>query len=191
MTPPASTAEALLAERGALLPELVVEVVAAVADQLDSWAADGLVYGTVQPSEIDVLLDGDVLVAAAITGFPSPPETLSPTVLMAKARFLAPELLGGNVFGPGTDTYALACTAFELLSGRAPFAGRSVLEMMGRAARGAVLATCLPGDLGIVLATALAPDPRDRYETAGEFAAVLRRAIGIGPTGKGGCRETQ
>ncbi|KXP08715.1 protein kinase domain-containing protein [Tsukamurella pseudospumae] len=172
-----TTAAALLAVRGTLSAELVVDIVGAIADQLDSWATEGLVYGTVQSSEIDVLLDGDVLVAAALTGFPSPPEVLRPTVLMANARYIAPELLRGNPFSPSVDQYSLACTAFELMTGTEPFAAGTVAETMARAGRGVVPAADLPGDLGVVLATALAPDPHDRYESAGEFAAALRRAV--------------
>lgn len=172
----ATDASALLAARGPLRDELVVEVVTAVADQLDAWAGEGLVYATAQPAEIEVLLGGGWLVEARLTGFPSPPEVLSPTVLVANARYIAPELVDGKAFGPSADTYALACTAYELLTGPEPFTGGTVAEMMARASGGVVPDVGLPGDLGVVLATALAPDPRDRYETASEFAEALRRA---------------
>lgn len=176
MTPTATTAEALLRGGGPLLGDLVADIVAAVACQLDAWAAEGLVYGTVQSAEIDLIINGDALVEARLTGFPSPLEVLSPTVLMANARYLAPELLHGKVFGAGADPYALACTAYELLTSTPPFAGGSVSEMLERASGGAVPTTDLPGDLDVVLVTALAPDSRDRYATAGEFAEALRRA---------------
>ncbi|KXP08808.1 protein kinase domain-containing protein [Tsukamurella pseudospumae] len=174
----ATDASALLRARGPLPAELVVDIVTAVANQIDAWTADGLVHGTVQPAEIDVLLDGEILVTTALSGFPSPSEILSPTVLMSNARYLAPEVLNGTLFGPSADTYSLACSAYELLTGSLPFAGGTAAEMMARASGGPAPATDLLGDLDVVLATALAPDPRDRYESAGEFAAAIRRAIG-------------
>ncbi|NKY20795.1 hypothetical protein [Tsukamurella spumae] len=177
MSTTVTTAAALLVERGALAADLVVDIISVVADQLDGWAADGLVYGTVQPDRITVLLNVEALVEARLTGFPSPPEVLSPTMLMANARYLAPELLSGNDFTTGADTYSLACTAFELLRGSVSFAGGTVAEMLARASRGVLPAADLPGDLGVVLATALAPDPCDRYESAGAFSAALRRAV--------------
>lgn len=174
----AQTAAALLHSWGPLTVELVADIVAAAADQLDAWAGDGLVYGTVQPDQIELILDSDRLIEARLRGFPSSAEILSPTLLLFNARYVDPAVLGDAAFGPGADVYALACAAFELLTGTAPFAGGKVAEMMERASGGVVPTTDLPGDLGVVLATALAPDPRHRYETAGDFATALRRAAG-------------
>ncbi|MEC4612883.1 hypothetical protein ACFWXB_13865 [Tsukamurella tyrosinosolvens] len=68
----------------------MADIVTAIADQLDAWAREGTVYGTVQPDQIEVLLDQGNLVEARLTGFPSRPEVLSPTVLTANARYVAP-----------------------------------------------------------------------------------------------------
>lgn len=176
--PRSSDAATLIEVHGPLPLELVADIVTAVADQLDAWAREGMVYGTVQPDQIEVLLDQGNLVEARLTGFPSRPEVLSPTVLMANARYVAPELVRSIRFEPTADLWALGRTTFELLAATLPFASGTAAEMMEMAARGVARHRGLPGDVDVVIGTVLAPDPRDRYETAGEFAAALRRACG-------------
>ncbi|HXS62819.1 MAG TPA: hypothetical protein VN767_08085 [Streptosporangiaceae bacterium] len=75
------------------------------------------------------------------------------------------------VDGPA-DQYALACFAFELLTGMAPFEQPSGLGLP---------VTQLPAAVDPVLARALAKDPADRYPTCTEFADDLGRALGLFP----------
>jgi serine/threonine protein kinase len=99
--------------------------------------------------------------------------------------YLAPEQIEGRALDGRTDLYALACTAFELLSGTPPFGPDQGMTLMyaqlyappppasGRRPG-------LPVTVDSVLATALAKNPDDRYPSCGRFARELRAALELG-----------
>ncbi|HEY1553556.1 MAG TPA: protein kinase [Kofleriaceae bacterium] len=77
-----------------------------------------------------------------------------------------------------TDLYALAITAYELLAGRRPFDGKTVLEIARAHARTAVppVGPSLPVALDHVFQRALAKRAADRYATVLELASAMREA---------------
>jgi serine/threonine protein kinase len=76
------------------------------------------------------------------------------------------------------DIFSLGCTLFELLTGRFPFGGTSVMEkLMARATEDATpvdsLRADVPPGLSAVVARMLARDPNRRYSTPAEVAQAL------------------
>ena len=99
---------------------------------------------------------------------------------------MAPEQARGEPSTPATDRYALACVAFELVTGRRPFARETV------AAEAAAHAyeppppvgdlAALPAALDQVFARGLAKRPSDRHPTCAALVADLREALAGGGT---------
>ncbi|MCA1557080.1 MAG: hypothetical protein LC731_00910, partial [Acidobacteria bacterium] len=80
-----------------------------------------------------------------------------------------------------TDIYALGCTIYELLSGRTPFIGNTTSELrrqhLEREATPLYLvAKNVPEPVSRVLMRSLAKDKDERFQSAAEFAAELKRA---------------
>ncbi|HTZ23105.1 MAG TPA: serine/threonine-protein kinase, partial [Streptosporangiaceae bacterium] len=119
-------------------------------------------------------------------------EELGQSGLTAQGQFLgtldymAPEQVEGGRVDGRADLYALACAAFELLSGAPPFrrdAGMAVV--WAKLSESPPLLSTRRPDLPVavdaVVSRAMAKDPAARYRTCGEFATALRDACGLGP----------
>src|SRR5712691_10516149 len=97
---------------------------------------------------------------------------------------MSPEQLEGRPVDGRADQYALACAAFELLTGRPPFR-----RDQGLAAVFAHLSAPpppvrsqrpgLPAQVDDVFARALAKAASGRFATCGDFAESLRAALGL------------
>jgi len=96
--------------------------------------------------------------------------------------YVAPEQIEGNPIDGRSDQYALACSAFEMLSGAPPFRRDETMAIMWAQVSAPPPALTsrrpdLPAAVDPVLAKALAKAPGDRYRTCLEFAAALRTAV--------------
>lgn len=107
---------------------------------------------------------------------------------LGTAAYAAPEQLRGDLGAivPASDVFGLAATLYEALALRPPYPGRTILDILMRAQQGSPerlrkRVPDVPRDLEVVLEKALAPDPRDRYATADEFADELDRILTLEP----------
>jgi serine/threonine protein kinase len=116
--------------------------------------------------------------------------TLTATgALVGTPAYMAPEQLEaarGEV-GPASDIYALGGILFQVLTGQTPFSGASQTELIKqilldppRSLLG--LRRDIPADLEAICLRALEKRPVDRYITAGDMAADLRRFLRGEPT---------
>jgi Protein kinase domain len=96
--------------------------------------------------------------------------------------YLAPEVFCGGPATPAADRYALACLAFECLTGSPPFTAERVEGLLyahvhRRPPRATALRPELPRGLDAVLARGLAKDPARRPETGAALAGALSDAV--------------
>ena len=157
-----------------------VAVIAQIGPALDAAHAQGVVHRDVKPGNI--LLEGERawLTDFGLAKIAEPSRVISkPGQAIGTPEYLAPEQVRGLPITGATDVYALGCVAFEMLTGRSPFAhvvpSIALLYAHMSAAPPAVsdVRAGLPAAVDEVIAKALAKEPAERYETAAAFAAAL------------------
>lgn len=100
--------------------------------------------------------------------------------------YASPEQMrGDDRISPASDVFSLGAVGYHLLTGYRPFTASDATRAAGETAEALRLfperAPHLPHGVIDVLARALAPHAASRYHDAGELAAALSAAVGIGP----------
>jgi eukaryotic-like serine/threonine-protein kinase len=153
------------------------------AGALDAAHAAGIVHRDVKPANL--LLDGRGHVHVADFGVASAVGLASLTqtgTVIGTAGYLSPEQATGAGATAASDRYSLAVVAWELLTGRRPFAGGSstteaLAHVNAPVPSPHAANPSLPQELDPVFERALAKSPGTRYTTAAEFVGDVRRAL--------------
>lgn len=186
-----------LVETGGPLPVArACHIITQVAAALEAAHSHGLVHRDVKPGNIllDAAGGGDHPGHAYLCDFGLSKRALSVSALTSTGQFLgtldyiAPEQIEARAVDGRTDEYALACSAFTMLTGQPPFVrDESVAVMWAQISAEPPTLTSrrpdLPAAVDEVMAKALAKVPTDRYATCPEFAVALRRACGLDSSG--------
>ncbi len=177
---------------GPLPADRAAEIISQTASALDAAHVRGLVHRDVKPA--NMLLDRSQEIDRPdhvyLSDFGLSKAALAVSGLTAVGQFLgtldyvAPEQIEGAAVDGRTDQYALACAAFELLTGEAPFVRDDGVAVMYAhlhepPPRLSVRRSELPDEIDQIMATALAKAPADRYGSCREFAGAFRRALGL------------
>lgn len=153
---------------------------ASVAEALDFAHSRGLVHRDVKPS--NVLLDDAGNAYLTDFGIAGVLQEAGKGQATGSAAYMAPEQGRGEGAVPASDTYALAVTAFELLTGHKPYTAETALGVMVRHMQDPIpsavaLNPTLPLAVDHALAHGMAKDPSARPASAAEFVEELRQAL--------------
>ena len=157
-----------------------LEIITAVASALDYAHQRGLLHRDVKPANI--LLDPQAqrifLADFGIARLIDDPSGLTATnMAVGTMAYAAPEQLRGEALDGRTDQYALACTAFDLLTGAPPYVDSNPAVVITKHVAAPVpsLGERRPelAALDPVLARAMAKSPADRYPSCRDFAREL------------------
>ena len=163
---------------GSLTLESVLPVLQQIADALDYAHGQKIMHRDVKPGNVMVKSDGTVKVldfglAAQIRS------SLSHVSMAYASRsgtslYKSPEQWRGQPQGAATDQYALAATAYELLSGHVPFEDDN-LDVLSHAVLTVEPAPVegLPKYANDALLHGLAKEPSKRYPTCADFVKTL------------------
>ena len=161
----------------------VVKIVTAVASALDYAHDRGLLHRDIKPANIMITSDEQriLLTDFGIARSVADVSSLTATgFTMGTVAYSAPEQLTGGDLDGRADQYALAATAYHLLSGVQLFPHSNPAVVIGRhlGTTPTPLAESRPelAALDPVLATALAKSPADRFRRCADFANALALA---------------
>ena len=172
--------------------EEVLDIVTSVGEALDYAHQRGLLHRDVKPANIMLthpeageqrILLGDFGIARRVDDSSNLTAT---NMTVGTVFYAAPEQLMGEDLDGRADQYALAATAFHLLSGSPPFhhSNPTVVISQHLTASPPALADRRPelSALDPVLAKALSKDPKDRFNSCVDFARALAHRLGVEPT---------
>ena len=175
-------AEILHAE-GRLHPDRAADIGIDVAAALTLAHRAGMVHKDVKAGNIMITTDGRVQVldfgiARAVEGTD---EALTDAgTVMGTATYFSPEQAQGLQVGPRGDLYSLGVVLYEMTVGQPPFSGKTPVAIAYKHVRDAPpaptdVAPDVPVEIEAITLKLLAKDPDDRYPTAEDLRADLRR----------------
>ena len=188
-----------LAREGALPLADTVRVLGDVAGALAYAHRTGVVHRDVKPENI-LLSDGGAVVAdfgiakaiSASRGSDGEGDAGRASTLttagtsLGTPAYMAPEQATGDTVDHRADLYSLGVVGYEMLSGRAPFEGRTAQQLMGAHATEtpepiARRRASVPPRLGALVMQLLEKNPADRPQSADELRRTLdARFVGFG-----------
>ncbi|HWH03820.1 MAG TPA: protein kinase [Gemmatimonadales bacterium] len=172
-----------LEREGPLPVDETVNMIRALASALDYAHRHGVLHRDIKPENI-LLHDGqpmlaDFGIALAVASAGGPQRLTGTGISMGTPSYMSPEQVSGDRhLDARSDIYALACVAYELLSGDPPFVGPTAQAVL------AAVLTSTPTPLNERRPTAplslvaavhrgLQRLPADRFATAAEFGTAL------------------
>ena len=171
----------------------VADIVAAVAEALDYAHERDLLHRDVKPANILLArpVSGDQRILLADFGIARWVNDISgltaTNTTVGTVSYAAPEQLMGARLDGRADQYALAATAFHLLTGAPPFqhSNPAVVISQHLSASPPAIGVQRPelSALDPVLAKALSKDPKDRFQRCDDFARALAHVLDAAPTG--------
>jgi serine/threonine-protein kinase len=170
-------------KKSRLAPDRVVAILGGAAQALDYAHGKGVIHRDVKPQNI--LLDeaervylADFGIAKMVEGSPGLTQT---GMISGTPQYMAPEQAMAGTVDNRADIYALGIVAYEMLTGRVPFAADTPVAVLMKHVQEPIpipSAREVPEPLVRALLKALAKKPEDRWPTAVGFIKALGDALG-------------
>ncbi len=178
----ASLAE--LIQRGEVTPARTVRLLRQVASAIAYSHSHGVIHRDLKPANILVDADGNAFVAdfGLARDLAARTDLTTTGQILGTPAYMSPEQACGDAanIGERSDVYSLGAILYECLTGRSPFAGLGLADMVHavihqeprrvrRCNAGA------PRELEVICGKAMAKRPQDRYATATALLEDLER----------------
>ncbi len=153
-----------------------------VSDAVAFAHANGVLHRDLKPENVMLGDFGEVLLmdwglARISPEFPNADSVTQSDVMGGTPAYMAPEMATGPIeeITIASDVYLLGAILYEIIAGRPPHTGKTVMACLFSAAKNKIVATEDSGELMEVAMRAMATKPADRFATVQEFQFAIRR----------------
>ncbi len=181
--------DVLIEREAPMVPLGVVDILDDIFDALGAAHGAGVVHRDLKPGNIIVVSPPSGVRFTKLLDFglakqgPRPHGTTPQThasAVVGTPHYMAPEQARGQPVGPQTDLYAMGCVAFEMLTGRPPFVGDNLYDLMRQHVsepppRPSSLARDVPEDLSHLVVWLMAKSMEERPASAQVVRQELKR----------------
>ena len=160
----------------------VAQLVDQMAGSLDYAHARQIVHRDAKPSNILVTPDGHTKITDfGIARITSSQMTQTGTV-MGTPSYMSPEQVRGESIDGRSDQFSLAVMAYELVTGRKPFIGDGLTDVIFKIVSEkpeppSAINTALPTELDKIILKGLAKRPDERFQDCHAFAAEFNACL--------------
>ena len=174
----------LLGQRGALQAEEALALLRPIALALQAAHERGIVHRDIKPHNILLTEEGVPKVTDFGIARAADLGTMTRTgMVMGTPQYMSPEQGRGERVDIRSDIYSLGIVLYQMLTGTTPLEGSTPQEVMRHHLQerdtpmGTLAGLRLPSGVAGLLERCLEKDPDRRYQTPGELARALERAM--------------
>jgi serine/threonine protein kinase/Tol biopolymer transport system component len=176
--------------RGPLPLEQTLRYGVQIADALDKAHQQGIVHRDLKPGNVMITKSGVKLLdfglakgiapasASSLTAFPTQVGLTQEGTILGTFQYMAPEQLEGKEADARTDIFAFGCVLYEMATGKKAFSGGTQASLISSILRDepppiSQSEPIAPRALDRVVATCLAKEPENRWQTTRDVALQL------------------
>ncbi len=177
------TLKVVIKEKGKMSPEVTAQIAIRILAALKHAHQNGIIHRDIKPQNILVHDDGHIKVADFGIATKMDSETLATTDnVMGSVHYISPEQASGKEVGAASDLYSVGVVMYEMLTGKVPYDGDTVVAVAMQHLRGAAtpiqeISPNVPKGLVYVIKKAMEKDPKKRYQSAFDMASDIRAAM--------------
>ncbi|MCA9237634.1 MAG: protein kinase, partial [Planctomycetales bacterium] len=158
-----------------------INILLRVADAVAFAHANGVIHRDLKPENVMLGDFGEVLVmdwglARISPEFPGAGSVTQSNAMGGTPAYMAPEMAAGPIDSvtAASDVYLLGAILFEIVVGRPPHTGKTVMECLLAAAKNRIVPVEDGGELLDIALRAMATKPEDRYGSVRELQHAIR-----------------
>lgn len=175
-----TTLESLISHGSQISLHDAIHIAGQIADALAYAHDQGVVHRDIKPANIMQLAGGQIKLTDFGISQLSNSDLTQSGVVLGTPKYMSPEQITGSRVDGRSDLFSLGVVLYEMLTGRVPFQAPSLVSMMHTVLHAQPeppthWAPSVPLSIVSILARCLAKLPEDRYGSAADLAADLKR----------------
>ena len=169
-----------LKQNGVMPVDRALQVIADAAAGLAYAESLGIVHRDIKPDNL--MLDQHGAIKIADLGLASHSSDENGSRAIGTPHFMAPEQVLNRDLDHRTDLYALGCTFYRLITGKTPFRGQTVKDILRAQVKdqpepASRANPSVPQEVAAIIQQLMAKDAGDRYQTANDLLEDLEALL--------------